>query len=163
MRPILLALVLLMMAQLACANEFVPDSSGLIVLAYHNVRDDVGLQGDRDPDATSTDQPLVYCLRGDKISSQYDLWDQYDYRKHRFGQNAIYVRRLDPYKLEHGWISKWLKGEPVGFRDVPPLPPVPDDIASHFETVTNLGVREVKLADGRVIQRLEIFGCQNLK
>ena len=60
MRPILLALVLLMMAQLACANEFVPDSSGLIVLAYHNVRDDVGLQGDRDPDATSTDHLIAH-------------------------------------------------------------------------------------------------------
>lgn len=60
MRPILLALVLMMMAQLTCANEFVPDSSGLIVLAYHNVRDDVGLQGDRDPDATSTDHLIAH-------------------------------------------------------------------------------------------------------
>ena len=60
MRPILLALVLLMVAHLACANEFVPDQSGLIVLTYHNVRDDVGLQGDRDPDAISTDHLIAH-------------------------------------------------------------------------------------------------------
>lgn len=59
MRLILLALLLLMLAPLAYANEFVPDSS-VIVLAYHDVRDDVGLQGDHDPDATSTDHLIAH-------------------------------------------------------------------------------------------------------
>ena len=59
MRMILLAMLLLL-APLACANEFVPDQSGVIVLAYHDVRDDVALQGDRDPDATSTDHLIAH-------------------------------------------------------------------------------------------------------
>jgi hypothetical protein len=36
-------------------------------------------------------------------------------------------------------------------------------VAAEFETVTNLGVREVKLRDGRVFQRVQLFGCYNLK
>jgi biofilm PGA synthesis lipoprotein PgaB len=59
MRLILLALILFIAAPLARANEFVPDPS-LIVLAYHDVRDDVRLQGDRDPDATSTDHLIAH-------------------------------------------------------------------------------------------------------
>ena len=60
MRMILLAMLLLLLTSLACANEFVPDQSGVIVLAYHDVRDDVALQGDRDPDATSTDHLIAH-------------------------------------------------------------------------------------------------------
>ena len=60
MRMILLALVLLWLMPLARANEFVSEQAGVIVLAYHDVRDDVGLQGDRDPDATSTDHLIAH-------------------------------------------------------------------------------------------------------
>jgi biofilm PGA synthesis lipoprotein PgaB len=59
MRNLLLALLVLMFAFHAEASEFVPDSS-LLVLAYHDVRDDVGLSGDRDPDATSTDHLIQH-------------------------------------------------------------------------------------------------------
>lgn len=60
MRLVLLALLVWLMAQPARANEFVAERSGVIVLAYHDVRDDVGLQGDRDPDATSTDHLIAH-------------------------------------------------------------------------------------------------------
>jgi hypothetical protein len=40
---------------------------------------------------------------------------------------------------------------------------VSDRIAAEFESVTNLGVREIKLSDGRIFQRVEIFGCHHLK
>lgn len=59
MRNLLLALLVLIFAFHAEASEFVPDSS-LLVLAYHDVRDDVGLSGDRDPDATSTDHLIQH-------------------------------------------------------------------------------------------------------
>lgn len=108
-------------------------------------------------------QPLIYCEDTGAPINQFYFWPEYRYLETRRGQNAIYVRRLDSYKPEHGWIWKWLKGEPVGYRDIPPLLPAPDDIVSHFETVTNLGVREIKLSDGRVFQRIQIFGCRNLK
>ena len=113
--------------------------------------------------AASAHEPLIYCEDTGEPINQFYFWPEYQYLKTRLGEDAIYVRRLDPYKLEHGWIGKWLKGEPVGYRDLPPLLPAPKYIVSHFETVTNLGIREIKLSDGRVFQRLQIFGCRNLK
>jgi hypothetical protein len=71
--------------------------------------------------------------------------------------------RLDPYPLEHGWIWKWLRHERIQYGEIPqPLPP-PARMAAEFETVTNLGVRGITLGDGRVFQRVQIFGCYNLK
>ena len=95
--------------------------------------------------------------------NQFPFWDEYNYRTNRRGESAIFVRRLDPYKLESGWIRKWLRNEPIDFRVQPPLRPVPGRLTNQFETVTDLGVREVKLRDGRIFQRLHIFGCYNLK
>ena len=77
--------------------------------------------------AAVTDQPLVYCEWTDHPMNQFYFWPEYDYLETRRGKNAIYVRRLDPYKLEHGWIWKWLKHEDgeIKFRDVPPLQSAP--------------------------------------
>jgi len=113
--------------------------------------------------AAKSAQPLVYCLDSDKPINQFAYWDAYDYRAHRRGENAVFVLRLDPYKLESGWIWKWLRGEPVGYRAIPAPPPVPGRVASEFESVTNLGVCEIRLKDGRVFQRVELFGCYHLR
>ena len=113
--------------------------------------------------AAQTDQPLVYCIDADTAVNQFYFWDSYNYRAHRHGENAIFVLRLDPYPLEHRWLWKWLRREPIQFGEIPPPRPVPDRIANEFETVTNLGVREITLSDGRVFQRVQIFGCYHLK
>ena len=113
--------------------------------------------------AATTSTPLVYCVDSDQPINQFAYWDDYNYRAHRRGENALFVSRIEPYKLEHGWIWKWLWHEPVSYRDIPPQRPAPDRIAAQFETVTNLGVFEIKLGDGRIFQRLQIFGCYNLK
>jgi membrane-associated phospholipid phosphatase len=113
--------------------------------------------------AARTDQPLVYCVDSKEPINQFPFWDQYNYREHRRGENALFVLRLDPYKLESGWVGKWLRGEPVGFRQISPPHPVSARIADAFESVTNLGIREIKLDDGRVFQRVELFGCYHLK
>ncbi len=113
--------------------------------------------------AARAHEPLVYCVAADRPANQFYFWPEYNYLQTRLGQDALYVRRLDPYKLEHGWFIKWWKGEPVGYRDVPPLAPAPAEITSHFETVTNLGVYDVKLHDGRVYQHVEIYACHDLK
>jgi biofilm PGA synthesis lipoprotein PgaB len=55
MRSLLFLLALLGLALPAFAQTVAPARPSLIVLAYHDVRDDVGLKADRDPDATSTD------------------------------------------------------------------------------------------------------------
>jgi hypothetical protein len=115
--------------------------------------------------AATSGQPLVYCLDCDLKNpiNQFPFWDEYNYREHRRGENALFVLRLDPYKLESGWIWKWLHGEPVGYRELPPPRTVPGRVADEFESVTNLGLREIKLRDGRVFQRVQLFGCYHLK
>jgi membrane-associated phospholipid phosphatase len=108
-------------------------------------------------------QPLVYCFRGNVPPNQFNFWDEYDYRKYRSGQNAIYVDRLDAYKLESGWFWKWLRHQPVSSHENLPLGHIPKQLRVQFETVTNLGLREIKLKDGRIFQRVQIFGCYHLK
>ena len=113
--------------------------------------------------AAATATPLVYCLDSAAPINQFFFWDEYSYRQHRRGENALYVIRLDPYPLETGWLWKWLKNEPVGFREIPAPRTVPPRLAAEFETVTDLGVREIKIRDGRVFQRVQLFGCAHLK
>jgi hypothetical protein len=113
--------------------------------------------------AAVTGQPLVYCEWSTQPANQFYFWPEYNYLQTRHGQNALYVRHLDAYKLEHGWFWKWLHHEPVANRDIPPLQPAPAAITDHFETVTNLGVYEIKLRDDRVFHRVQIFGCYHLK
>jgi len=113
--------------------------------------------------AAESPRPLVYCLDTDRPINQFFYWDEYNYREHRRGENAIFVLRLEPYKLESGWIWKWLNHEKINFREIPAPQPVPDRIAAEFETVTNLGVREIHIRDGRIFQRVQIFGCHHLK
>jgi len=113
--------------------------------------------------AAESSRPLVYCVDSDRPIDQFAFWDDYNYREHRQGENALFVLHLDPYKMESGWIWKWLRGEPVGFREIPPPRAVPKRMADEFESVTNLGIREIKLRDGRVFHRVQLFGCYHLK
>jgi membrane-associated phospholipid phosphatase len=108
-------------------------------------------------------QPLVYCLDSDVALNQFYFWDAYNYRAHRRGEDALFVLRLDPYPLERGWFWKWLHHEPINYREIPAPRAAPERIAAEFESVTNLGVREIKLSDGRIFQRVQLFGCYHLK
>jgi hypothetical protein len=113
--------------------------------------------------AVGSPEPLIYCFRGTQAGNQFYFWDEYDYRKYRHGENAIYVDHLDAYKLERGWVWKWLRHQPINYRDIPPTDRIPKQLAEQFETVTNLGIREIPIQDGRIFHRIQIFGCYNLK
>jgi hypothetical protein len=113
--------------------------------------------------AATSPKPLVYCLDADQPVNQFYFWPEYHYLDTRRGENAIFVRQLDPYKIEPGWIWKWLNHEEFDYADIPPLTTPPASITEDFESVTNLGRFEIKLRDGRVFQRVEIFGCYHLK
>jgi hypothetical protein len=113
--------------------------------------------------AARAHQPLVYRQWSGRPDDQFYFWPEYDYLQTRRGQNAIYARRVDNYKLESGWIWRWLKRERIAYRDIPPAPPAPAEIVNQFETVTNLGIHDVIVKDGRVLQRVQIFGCYNAK
>ena len=113
--------------------------------------------------AAKSAPPLVYCVDNDVPINQFFFWDDYNYRAHRRGENALFVLRLEPYPLEAGWFGKWLHHEPIQYREIPAPPPVPDRIAAQFESITNLGVREIALPDHRIFQRVQLFGCYHLK
>ncbi len=113
--------------------------------------------------AASTREPLVYRQWSGRPDDQFYFWPEYNYLQTRPGQNAIYVRRVENYKLESGWYWKWFKGERIAYRDIPSPEPAPAEIVNQFETVTNLGIHDVMVKDGRVLQRVQIFGCYNAK
>ncbi|GFZ98322.1 poly-beta-1,6-N-acetyl-D-glucosamine N-deacetylase PgaB [Dyella caseinilytica] len=60
MRRFLLTLVLMLMTGLVQAAVLTPAKPDFIVLTYHDVRDDVGAQGDHDPDAINTDHLIAH-------------------------------------------------------------------------------------------------------
>jgi poly-beta-1,6-N-acetyl-D-glucosamine N-deacetylase len=60
MRQFILALLLLMVTGFAQAAVLASAKPDFIVLTYHDVRDDVGAQGDHDPDAINTDHLIAH-------------------------------------------------------------------------------------------------------
>jgi 4-amino-4-deoxy-L-arabinose transferase-like glycosyltransferase len=84
-------------------------------------------------------EPLVFYQTSPVAENQFYYWPGYGDRK---GQNAIYVRELD--------------------RDRTSDPPVPPELQREFESVTDLGVRDV-LYFGRVLRPLQIYACRGLR
>jgi len=106
--------------------------------------------------------PLVCPYMQAVPGNQFHFWPEYQYVQSRKGQNAIYVAELDPYSPAKGWILQWLKGREVQYAPPPPPRPVPPSLQQEFETITDLGVREIKV-DGRVLRRIRLFECLNLR
>jgi hypothetical protein len=106
--------------------------------------------------------PLVYYLASPMPNNQLYFWPEYRYEHQRKGHNAIYVTEPGTARLERGWVWRWLTGKEERFsHEPPPLPPMPV-LLKQFETVTNLGVHAI-LVDGRIMKRVQLFECRNLK
>jgi hypothetical protein len=107
-------------------------------------------------------QPLVYCISSGRPVNQFYFWPEYRYPDHRKGENAIYVTEPGTAQLESGWFWKWLAGREVQVAKEPgPVAP-PLVLVQQFDSVTNLGVQEIKL-DGRIMKRIQLFECRNLR
>ncbi|MGH7990974.1 MAG: hypothetical protein ACREDS_12395, partial [Limisphaerales bacterium] len=109
----------------------------------------------------TTSEPLVYCIDSDVPENQFYFWPEYDYRASRKGQNAIFVSESDLYKLQRGWPWKWLAHEQIN-RTTPAPASLPPRIAQEFESVTDLGERDIKIGK-RVFHREHFWACHNLK
>ncbi|HVU28200.1 MAG TPA: glycosyltransferase family 39 protein [Verrucomicrobiae bacterium] len=107
-------------------------------------------------------QPLVYSALSDQPVNQFYFWPEYDYRATRKGENAIYAEELNPYSLERGWFWKWLAHEPIRYQEIPAPESTPETIADQFQTVTDLGIKEIK-SGNRVLHRIHLWACYNLK
>jgi membrane-associated phospholipid phosphatase len=105
--------------------------------------------------------PLVYSADSDEPKNQFFFWPEYNYGVRHKGQNAIYVSEASLYKLEDGWLGKWLAHEPLN-RITPPPVTLPSRIADEFESVTDLGEQDVVVGD-RVLHRVHFWACYNLK
>jgi hypothetical protein len=107
-------------------------------------------------------QPLVYCRTSPTPENQLYFWPEYRYVGRRKAENAIYVTEPGSCSLESAWPWKWLTGKEVRFATVPPPVPTPTLLLQEFDSVTDLGVQEIKLR-GRVMKRVQLFECRNLR
>jgi hypothetical protein len=105
-------------------------------------------------------EPLVYCQSSDVPANQFYFWP--GYRGARAGQNAIFVSELDPYRLEGNWLWKWLSRQPIQYANVPAPRTPSSPVFTEFESVTDLGVQEIKLGN-RVFRRVRLWECRNLR
>jgi hypothetical protein len=107
-------------------------------------------------------QPLVYYKTSDKPNNQLYFWPEYRYAKARKGENAIFALEPGPCRLERGWLWKWLTGKQVGFASLPIPVPAPPLLLREFDSVTDLGVHEIRL-NGRTYKRVQLFACRGLR
>ena len=107
-------------------------------------------------------KPLVYCRASPVTDNQFYLWREYRYVERNKGENAIYVTEPGSCTLEPSWPWKWLTGQEIRFARVPPPLPTPLVLSGEFEAVTGLGVHEVKVG-GRIMKRVQLFECRNLR
>jgi len=91
------------------------------------------------PQINPTDAPVVYCRTTAVPLDQFYFWP--DYSSHK-GENAIFVLELD--------------------RDDPKPRPPPPQLSREFDSVEDMGIREV-LDHGRVLWRLQFFACRGLR
>jgi 4-amino-4-deoxy-L-arabinose transferase-like glycosyltransferase/membrane-associated phospholipid phosphatase len=108
------------------------------------------------------DAPLVFCQPSEKPSNQYYFWPGYS--ETHLGQNALFVRERNLARLASDWIPRWLTGDTnLIRRETLAAPnPAPEWLTVQFDSVTNLGIHEV-LVRGRLIRKIEIFECRNLR
>jgi membrane-associated phospholipid phosphatase len=92
--------------------------------------------------ARVTGTPLVYFRSTEHPDNQFGFW--LGYECHR-GENAIYVRELDRVK-----------------PNTAPPPRILERLQSEFESVTEIGVRNV-MYHGNVCRPLQFFACRGLK
>ena len=111
--------------------------------------------------AVQKGEAFVYAKTQTQPRNQFYFWP--GYREHRRGQNAIFVDELPASKLARGWWRNWLRGKGPIYSDAPlPKPAIPAVVRKEFESVTDLGVREIKYR-GRVLRRVQLYACRNLR
>jgi hypothetical protein len=106
--------------------------------------------------------PLVYCMTSGSPGNQLYFWPEYQYAERRKGENAIFVTEPGTARLTKDWVWRWLAGKEERFSHVPPPVEAPPVLLKEFQTVTDLGVREIRVG-GRIMKRVQLFECRNLK
>jgi hypothetical protein len=108
-----------------------------------------------------SEEPLVYCYASRAPRNQFYYWPDY---LGRAGQDAVFVREVDRPKLKPGWFSEWWHGRADIFApDHLASGALPAELVEQFESITDLGVRDVVLPGSGVLRRAQFFACHNLR
>ncbi len=106
------------------------------------------------------DDPFVYFQAASEPRNQFYFWPGYE---NRLGQNAIFVREIERPPLRDGWFKDWLKGGNDYYaRENLITQPLPPEVRSHFDTITDLGVKNVIPSGKGIVRRIQLFECRNL-
>lgn len=138
------------------------DKPTFIICGHYGITGEFTFYSPKARAALRTKEPLVYCITSPRPQNQLYFWPEYYYPDHRKGENAIYVVEPGTATLEHGWFWKWLNGDEVEVAKEPSPAGVSSILSQQFESVTNLGIQEIKV-DGRILKRVQLFECRNLR
>jgi 4-amino-4-deoxy-L-arabinose transferase-like glycosyltransferase/membrane-associated phospholipid phosphatase len=106
-------------------------------------------------------EPLVFCYASRQPRNQFYFWPDY---LGRAGQDAIFVREVNRPKLRPGWFSGWWHGSNTLYLPAPAATQaLPPELLSQFETITNLGVKDVIYPGKGMLRRVQFFACHNLR
>jgi membrane-associated phospholipid phosphatase len=114
------------------------------------------------PEAKSRirNDPLVFFEAGDRPQDQFYFWPSYLDRK---GQDALFVRQIDPPALRPDWLSRWWRHDDnLLILDKPAALPPPGEIQRQFESFTDLGFRDI-VANGNIVRRVQLIECHHLR
>ena len=114
------------------------------------------------PEAKSSvcSNPLVYFEAAGPPQNQFYYWPAYLTRK---GENALFVRQIDPPALRPDWLSRWWRRDTnILVFDTPPAQPPPPEIQKQFESFTDLGFKNI-VADGNIVRRVQLIECHHLR
>jgi len=142
--------------------KLLPEGKPVFVITDH-----YGMAGELSfymPEAKSAAQKgnsLVYFKTSAKPKNQFYFWP--GYRESHRGENALFVKEADSPRSVRNWWWKWLRGETQLYVNAPPpLELVPVEVSREFESVQDLGVRDIKY-EGRILRRVQLFACRNLR
>jgi hypothetical protein len=103
---------------------------------------------------------MVFFEAGGPPRNQFYFWPSYVDRK---GQNALFVRQVDPPALRPDWLARWWRQDPdIFIHDKPPALPPPPEIQRQFELFTDLGIRNI-VANGNIVRRVQLIECHHLR
>jgi 4-amino-4-deoxy-L-arabinose transferase-like glycosyltransferase/membrane-associated phospholipid phosphatase len=106
-------------------------------------------------------EPLVFCYASRAPRNQFYFWPDY---LGRAGQNAIFAQEVERAKLRPGWFSRWWHHAGDLYLPAPPgTQTVPPELRAQFETITDLGVKDVVYEGKGVLRRVQFFACENLR
>lgn len=143
----------------ASVNAGTPGNPAFIICEHYGFTSQISFYLPEAKKRIVTD-PLVFYQVTPKPDNQFFYWPNY---LSRVGQNAIFVREIEKPRFRPGWFSRWWNQESdLYINDPPETHPVPAEVRQEFESIKDLGVKDV-VADGNIVRRIQLFQCQKLR